>query len=553
MNRRNNRILYGCFAISLLFHVLSLVFLQRYSLWFSSPQKYNEVSGWLSLVDKKERDEILQIAFEGMEEGEGSAIVKKEKEKPIHLRSSLPTAEHESAIHFSLPNITLATTPAAIPKFTMPSDAINLLDHLPKELALSSSNLSSFLPTPHTAPLLLGSASLSFPKEFPSAALQPPPASTNATLTETANTACKPTLIALPQLSKIPTLAELDTASYSDSFDTDLVFLPKEDESGYIFALTLIPERDLELPRIKQHFTFLIDRSNSVQQGRLNAAKAAVHRALDELLPEDTFNIIAFDSKLDKMSPNPVACSNKSKAMAESFLEKIHLGSFFASGDLYKPLLQIVPYSVEQDELHTAIILTDGESLNKKSMQKAVLHHWTQYNQGKISLYAIGMNQDPHIGALDIATLFNRGKLTHVSTTRGMKRKLLKLLKTVQNPIAKDIGCKAISKSPHAHISLFSDQMAHLYLDQPYVILGETDTLDDFILFVQGKLKDRWLNIKKTITFLNAKKGNKALKEEYALHQAYHLYERYVADDNPKHLAEANLLIEPYHHKVALQ
>ena len=93
--------------------------------------------------------------------------------------------------------------------------------------------------------------------------------------------------------------------------------------------------------------------------------------------------------------------------------------------------------------------------------------------------------------------------------------------------------------------------MPHLYLDQPYVILGESDSLDDFILFVQGRLKDRWLNIKKTISFLNARKGNRSLKQEWAQQMAYQLYEQFTVDENPQHIADAKALLEPFDMPVA--
>ena len=71
----------------------------------------------------------------------------------------------------------------------------------------------------------------------------------------------------------------------------------------------------------------------------------------------------------------------------------------------------------------------------------------------------------------------------------------------------------------------------------------------DFILFVQGRLKDRWLNIRKTVSFLNAKKGGKELKEEWALQSAYQLYEHYLQDANPSHLVEAQNLLEPFNYQ----
>src|SRR6185295_1349084 len=113
--------------------------------------------------------------------------------------------------------------------------------------------------------------------------------------------------------------------------------------------------------------------------------------------------------------------------------------------------------------------------------------------------------------------------------------------------LAKTLSCTFIGKSPGVTFQLFppNGKLPYLYLDQPYVILGETSTLDDFILFVQGRLNGKWLNIKKNISFLSAKKGGKALKIESALQQSYILYERYLRDDDPKHIAEARNLLEP--------
>src|SRR5690606_6273809 len=142
---------------------------------------------------------------------------------------------------------------------------------------------------------------------------------------------------------------------------------------GYIFALTLIPKAQLQVPRIRNNVIFLIDRSNSIQQSRLSATKASVHKALEELGDEDTFNIIAFDSKIEKMSPHAMTRSTRSLAMAEAFLEKIQLGSFFSNADLYRPLFLTVPGQVKPDELYTAILLTDGESLVRKNAQSALL------------------------------------------------------------------------------------------------------------------------------------------------------------------------------------
>ena len=107
---------------------------------------------------------------------------------------------------------------------------------------------------------------------------------------------------------------------------------------------------------------------------------------------------------------------------------------------------------------------------------------------------------------------------------------------------------RAIGTSPDASLSLYPRpyRLPALYLNEPYVILGKTHRLDDFILFVQGKLKNKWFNIKKRIAFVNAKKGGRSLAEEWSLQQAYQLYEAFLLDLNPSHLAEAAALLEPH-------
>lgn len=556
--KKQNKILFSALGVSLLFHTAALICLQRYSVWFSSLPALAEASSWLSFVDKKERDEILKSTFasHSEEKEETKALTHSPIRDSLRLLSPVHLPETHLPILFSTTLLSkLDPSPLEpISTFSLPTESFDLLEHLPKEFPLSS---FTFSPPLQSFPTL-ASPEITWAPKTPTP--QSPAASTFSEPVDLAgekkSTRMPPApSLPIPDLPKIPTLTELETASYSDSFDADLVFLPKEEGQGYLFALTLIPRPDLSLPRIKQHITFLIDRSNSIQQRRLSATKAAIHKSLEELYPDDTFNIISFDSKMEKMSPHDLPCEGKSFAKAEEFLEKIQLGSFFATSDLYRPLFLTVPSQVQSDEIYTAILFTDSEALAKKGAQKALLADWTRLNGGKVSLFAIGVNGDHQLSTLDAAAAFNKGKLASAPTHRGIKRKLLKLIKTLRHPVAKNLSSHPIALTPQSNIRLYplASHTPHLYLDQPYVILGETDTLDDFVLFVQGKLKNKWLNIKKTVSFAQAKKGNKSLKAEWALQKSYHLYENYLLDDNLQHIVEAQLLLEPFDVQAAFR
>ena len=134
------------------------------------------------------------------------------------------------------------------------------------------------------------------------------------------------------------------------------------------------------------------------------------------------------------------------------------------------------------------------------------------------------------------------------STHRGMKRKLLRQMKTLHAPIAKNLSCKGIPFSTEGSIEVLpqATQAPHLFMEEPYVIFGKTKTLDDFVLFVQGHLNGKWLHIKKTVSFLHAKKGSPSLKKQWALHKALDLYQQFLIEGNPKFFAEAHNLVQTH-------
>lgn len=566
---RQHQILTGSIAISLLLHACFIAFLQNHSLWFYSKnnlsQKEEDLSSWSTLMEKKAKDEILAEAFAfSAEKKIEQRTPTQQKESLQFLPSSVASPEIASFFRSPPPPLTIELQLLSNndflshykPLMTVEPPPFDLLAKLPKDLLLSPAE-KSFQTLPFAPNQEAVSIHSLVAQMDPVLKTPDPTLSTFFAITPPAEVSIptqNPT-IPLPSLPQLPTLEELETVNLSDSFDSELVFLPNEEGKGYIFALTLIPKPDLRLPKIPQHFTFLIDRSNSIQRERLIGVKNAIHKALDELDPEDSFNIVAFDSKVDKLFPSFVRPDAISISKAKAFLDHIDLGSFFSTADLYKPLLLTTPAAVDDSEIFTALLFTNGETLGKKTLQRALLEDWTFQNSGKVSLFALGMSGDLHNGTLDALCAFNKGRFLSATTKRGLKRKLLKLVKTLGNPVAKNLALKAIGKVPGTQIEMYPSNTTspHLYLEQPYVIMGSTEHLDDFILFAQGKLKDRWIHIKKKISFINAKKGALPLKTGWALQKAYKEYLLYIGDHDPSHLAEARLLLEPFELQLAFE
>ena len=332
---------------------------------------------------------------------------------------------------------------------------------------------------------------------------------------------------------------------FSDFFDLELVYSQNE-EGKIAFALTFILKENIEAPSLKQNYLFVVDRSNSIQRERLSATKNAIQRALKELKEEDYFNILVFDQKIEKMHPILLKASSENIVKAQKFLEKVELGSFFSQPNLYDPLFTALSDASISSDLSSVILFTDGENFNQKGFAKDLVRDFTKMNEIGTSLHIISMTSDRFSPLLQTFSSVNKGEVITSSTHRGIKRKLLKLMKSIQKPIAKNLQCTLISRLKETSLEFFpkKEHAPPLYLDEPFVLIGSTDALDDFIVFIQGSLSEKNLHIKKNISFSNAKKASFDVWTTLEKQKAKEHFLNYLKDYNEEELKKANELAQ---------
>ncbi|MCH9703904.1 MAG: hypothetical protein K0U13_03855 [Chlamydiae bacterium] len=159
----------------------------------------------------------------------------------------------------------------------------------------------------------------------------------------------------------------------SEHFDVHVEYTPRQDRPGYIFKATFYPKVDVVFKRIRQNYYFLIDRSNSIPRGRFLVNKRLVAEALDYLKPGDTFNILLFDDKVTKFAESGQKWSEDCVARARQFLQEQNHGGYFAATELYSSLGKVIPNHVSDKEVHTAILLSDGDSYLPSDKQRQMI------------------------------------------------------------------------------------------------------------------------------------------------------------------------------------
>ncbi len=544
---------------SICIHLTVFVFIQQNSLWFFSPIKEKKITENKSFLPKKEKEKILKqfianISSKSSNKNKETQAISPSFTQPLFdeerninspdiqisseyafslkldeninsLPSSINLSSKDKQLH--LKEIKEKTNLTPVKYFAKPDRKLKKELEAEKEYGFKNM-LSINEPNNPQSKFLLDNNTSQLPIKLQTA---------------------KSNFLKKTNLAKsltFPTLRDLKTYLYADDFDID-VSHTKAKEGGFIFAITLIPRPNIDLPRIPQHYTLLIDRSNSIQKNRLKASRDALYQAISFLKDEDSFNVIAFDNKMEKLFPSKRRLSDDSKKQARRFLMNLKLGSFFAPSNIYNPLYSSIYDKLDERHIHSIILLSNGDGLASKSLQHHFMRQWTDFNKGRTSLFSISMENDKQLADLEIISTLNRGWLATSSTKGGLKRKVMKLMKTIQNPIIKDVECSYISTTGNS-FELFRPHrgLPHLYAAEPYVIIGRCDKLEDFTLVLQGKNNDKWLNIKKDINLKSSKKADRALLEQWALHKAWNYYSEYLKELNTNFLEKAKKVLEPF-------
>lgn len=352
----------------------------------------------------------------------------------------------------------------------------------------------------------------------------------------------------LPNVSLYGLLEQIPTILWNEDFEIDAHFEPRKDQKGFLFSLTLKPKFDMRAKSFPQNFYFIIDQKSSTDKQRLNSFRKGLLKAIEKLGPDDRFNILVLGSKEYNLFDSCTQATPASLRKARTFLEKLPPSSAFGKGDFINSLPQLLPRDFPASESHTAILLTTGSTKANPLRQRHAIEQWMQKNQGNLALYTAALGSENNLLLLDMLSSCNRGRLLYSDTHAAFPRKLTKLIMTLKNPIGKDLLATVIASSPKSSVQLLTTKthLPDMVAGASYTLLGTTEDLSEFTLLLQGKHKEEWFTVKKTITPVvstSPKKLTAAFHEKLALLS----YQQYLKEGNVEALDNAESFLKSAH------
>ncbi|MBI2841249.1 MAG: marine proteobacterial sortase target protein [Acidobacteria bacterium] len=247
----------------------------------------------------------------------------------------------------------------------------------------------------------------------------------------------------------------------------------EETEGMKYFLLLLIPPRPdtAGLVRLSRETIFVIDTSGSMANTSIDQARQALTLALGNLQPEDSFNVIQFNSYMSRLFPASVPALPETVAKAKEYVAHLNADG----GTEMLPALQAALRDTgEQRDVRQVIFITDGCVSNEDELFRAITG-----GLGASRLFTVGIGSAPNSYFMRKAAEFGRGTFTYVGDLSEVSAKMGALFAKLESPVLSDVR---IAWSGAA-VEAWPDKVPDLYLGEPVVVAAATTSVDGVEVF----------------------------------------------------------------------
>ena len=208
----------------------------------------------------------------------------------------------------------------------------------------------------------------------------------------------------------------------------------KEVINGQHYAMVMLvpPTQLTRKNRLARDIIFIIDTSGSMGGSSIKQAKRSLILAIEQLTPQDRFNIIEFNSTSQSLYDDYTAANSTSLHYAKHWIKNLN-----ASGgtEMLPALQEAFNHSESTERLQQIIFITDGAVSNEKTLFHSIN---TQLNNAR--LFTVGIGSAPNSFFMRKAAQFGRGSYTHIGNIDEVEIKMAALFQKLNNTTHKDIN-----------------------------------------------------------------------------------------------------------------
>lgn len=231
----------------------------------------------------------------------------------------------------------------------------------------------------------------------------------------------------------------------------------------------------------------VLDRSGSMAGAKMEHARAAALRVLEDLGPRDCFNIIDYSHAVGVFAPSPVPRTDEALAAART-----HLARLVPTGgtNLHDAVLEALRQPGRDGALSLVLLLTDGIPTIGRTEEADFHALIARANPRARRLFTLGLGSDVNAPLLDALAERTRGTSHYVLAGADLEPTVAKLSKRLKGPVLTDLALTALGPggdpAPAAVRDVLPALLPDLYEGDQLVVLGRYLTHDALRFELRG-------------------------------------------------------------------
>lgn len=204
----------------------------------------------------------------------------------------------------------------------------------------------------------------------------------------------------------------------------------KTQEVGH-FLVTLFSPGTLKGARVPRDVVFVLDRSGSMKDGKMEQAIAAMQHGIATLDSSDRFEVISFATEPLALFRGLVAADEGHRSRANEHLSQLRQSGGTALSDALNQALQTLRDSTR---LSVVVLLTDGEPTIGETEPEKILQQASATASANVRLFCFGVGHDLNARLLDRLAETLRGASDYVLPNENLELRVSAFFDRIAQP-----------------------------------------------------------------------------------------------------------------------
>lgn len=279
-----------------------------------------------------------------------------------------------------------------------------------------------------------------------------------------------------------------------------------DDQLGGVFCLNFVPPKADEAKPQPKEIVFVMDQSGSQSGFPIEKSKELTSAIIDQLNPEDYFNVVSFSNGARALWPQPVPNTAQNRDEAQTFVKGLQANG----GTYFIPAVDLaykMPRS-NPEALKMVVFNTDGYVGNEFEILDKV-----QKLSAGTRMFTFGIGSSVNRFLIDAMAVEGRGDAAVVTLPERADPAVKSFVEKTASPVLTDLSVTVTGADGE---SITPAQVPDVFAGRPITIMGRYNRPGPATITVTGKLGGQPYINSFQVNLTNQSSNNKALQSLWA-------------------------------------